>query len=342
MLILTIVEAYICIYNINIGIVAVRNIIDEITRRENKIMKKLSFVLAVCLLASCFTLFASAADDFDVVIIDGVPCVKDEIILFTNVFYDPDDYTDAEGSEFLGICIVKLEALFPCETDEELKAWQEKVGDLYSYCVTIDGKIPLKEAIKVLSEQETVLEADINGIIYLDDELDTYTASESPINESNVDEIKVSDSFVSSVFELTFEEELDVSQFGGEEKGYLFGVGIESIEKAEGKDDFTYTVTVDGEIKVPIVKLVFESADGISALKAFSTYGSGDVNKDRAVDKFDYILIKRLCLGTFRGTITQLGASDINTDGTVDKFDYILAKRQVFGTYTISNEIIIP
>ena len=83
-------------------------------------MKKLSFVLAVCLLASCFTLFASATDDFEVVIVDGVPCVKDEVFLSTNVFYDPDDYTNAEGTEFLGIRIVKLKALFPCETDEEL------------------------------------------------------------------------------------------------------------------------------------------------------------------------------------------------------------------------------
>ena len=97
-------------------------------------MRKLCFVLAVCLLASCFTLFASAADDWEAVIVDGIPCLKDEVVLSTNVFYDPDDYTNAEGTEFLGIRIVKLKALFPCETDEELKAWQEKMGDLYLYC----------------------------------------------------------------------------------------------------------------------------------------------------------------------------------------------------------------
>ena len=305
-------------------------------------MKKLSFVLAVCLLASCFTLFASAADDFDVVVIDGVPCVKDEIILFTNVFYDPDDYTDAEGSEFLGICIVKLKALFTCKTDEELKAWQDKVGDLYSYCVTIDGKIPLKEAIKVLSEQETVLEADINGIIYLDDELDTYTASESPINESNVDEIKLSDAFVSSVFELTFEEELDVSQFGGEEKGYLFGVGVEQIEKNDSESGFSYIVTVDGRIPNGLVKTIFEGADGVLSVTKFTTYGNGDVNNDGTVDSFDYILVKRLCQATYRGFLSQLGKADVNLDGTVDKFDYILVKRHVLGTYEIIGGQIIP
>ena len=292
------------------------------------------YVLVICLLASCFTLFASAADDWEEVIVDGVPCLKDEVVLSTNVFYDPDDYTNAEGTEFLGIRIVKLEALFPCETDEELKAWQEKMGDLYPYCVKTDGKIPLKDAIKVLSEQETVLAAELNVVVYPEDS-ETYTASESPINESNVDEIKASDTFVSSVFELTFEEELDVSQFGGEEKGYLFGVGVEQIEKTDSESGFSYTVTVDGKIANAIVKRVFEGADGVLSVAAFTTYGNGDVNGDGKVNSFDYILVKRLCQATYRGFLSQLGKADVNADGTVDKYDYILVKRHVLGTYEI-------
>lgn len=304
-------------------------------------MRKLCFVLVICLLASCFTLFASAADDWEEVIVDGVPCLKDEVVLSTNVFYDPDDYTDDDGIEFLGVCIVEMEALFPCKTDEELKAWQEKMGDLYLYCVKTDGKIPLKDAIKLLSEQEAVLEADVNAIIYPEDS-ETYIASESPINESNVDEIKLSDSFVSSVFELTFEEELDVSQFDGEEKGYLFGVGIEQIEKTDSESGFSYTVTVDGKVANAIVKRVFEGADGVLSVTAFTTYGNGDVNNDGTVDSFDYILVKRLCQATYRGFLSQLGKADVNADGTVDKYDYILVKRHVLGTYTIDNEQIIP
>lgn len=305
-------------------------------------MKKTSIALVICLLISCLTSFVVSADDFDVVVIDGVPCVKDEVVLSTNVFYDPDDYTNAEGTEFLGIRIVKLKALFPCKTDEELKAWQEKVGDLYLYCVKTDGKIPLKDAIKALSEQKTVLAADVNAIIDLDDELDTYTASESPINESNVDEIKASDSFVSSVFELTFEEELDVSQFGGEEKGYLFGVGVEQIEKNDSESGFSYIVTVDGRIPNGLVKTIFEGADGVLSVTAFTTYGNGDVNNDGTVDSFDYILVKRLCQATYRGFLSQLGKADVNLDGTVDKYDYILVKRHVFGTYEIIGGQIIP
>ena len=304
-------------------------------------MKKTSIALVICLLISCLTSFVVSADDFDVVVIDGVPCVKDEVVLSTNVFYDPDDYTNAEGTEFLGVRIVKLKALFPCKTDEELKAWQEKVGDLYPYCATIDGEISLEDAIKVLSEQKTVLEAGLNAVIYPEDS-ETYIASESPINESNVDEIKLSDSFVSSVFELTFEEELDVSQFDGEEKGYLFGVGIEQIEKTDSESGFSYTVTVDGKVANAIVKRVFEGADGVLSVTAFTTYGNGDVNNDGTVDSFDYILVKRLCQATYRGFLSQLGKADVDLDGTVDKYDYILVKRHVLGTYTIDNEQIIP
>ena len=297
-------------------------------------MRNLCFGLVICILASCLVMFAGAEEDFDVVVIDGVPCVKDEVVLSTNVFYDPDDYTNAEGTEFLGIRIVKLKALFPCKTDEELKAWQEKMGDLYPYCVKTDGKISLKDAIKALSEQKTVLAADVNAIIEPEDS-ETYIASESPINESNVDEIKLRDSFVSSVFELTFEEELDVSQFDGEEKGYLFGVGIEQIEKTDSESGFSYTVTVDGKIANAIVKRVFEGADGVLSVTAFTTYGNGDVNNDGTVDSFDYILVKRLCQATYRGFLSQLGKADVNADGTVDKYDYILVKRHVLGTYEI-------
>ncbi len=305
-------------------------------------MKKICFVLVLCLLVSCFTTFVSAEDDFEVVIIDGIPCVKDEIVLLTNVFCDPDDYTNAEGTEFLGICIVELRALFSCKTNEELKAWQEKMGDLYPYCVKTDGKISLKDAIKVLSEQETVSAAELNAISWIDEiEFGTFTASESPVDESNVEEARVGDWLIAPKFIITTETELDMMQFGGEEKGYLYGVGIETVEQIESEDGFSYLVTVDTTIPYSIVKQAFESAEGVLSVKAFSTYGNGDVNKDGVIDKFDYILVKRLCLGTYRGLISQLGISDINLDGTVDKFDYILVKRNVLGTYKIADAMAI-
>lgn len=306
-------------------------------------MKKISIALAFCLLLSCFASFAVAAEDFEVAFVDGIPCVKDEIVLGTNVFYDPDEYTKDEPVEFLGVVITKLEALFPCETEEELKAWQEDSGDYYLYAATVDGSISLQDAIDTLSGHETVIEAGLNEIVWFDEiEEGVFTAAESPIDESNVEEAKFSDYFVSPTFVITTEEDLDLSQFGGEEKAYLFGIAIEKIEKTESESGFSYLVTVDGAIPCSIVKRGFESAEGVSSVTAFSTYGNGDVNKDGVVDKFDYILVKRLCLGTYRGLISQIGISDINLDGSVDKFDYILIKRHVLGTYKIADEPIMP
>ena len=64
-------------------------------------------------------------------------------------------------------------------------------------------------------------------------------------------------------------------------------------------------------------------------------YTLGDVNDDGAVDKYDYILVKRVVMGTFALGETQTLAADVNQDGSVDKFDYILIKRSVMGTYVI-------
>ena len=305
-------------------------------------MKKICFVLALCLLVSCFSTFAVAENDFEVVIVDGIPCVKDEMLLSTSVFFDPNDYTNEEGVDLLGVRVVKMKALFPCETESELEKWQATAGDVYPYAVTTDGEIALEAAIKILSEQEDVISATVNAIIWIDEiELGTFTAADSPINEGNIEEAISGDWVIAPEFVITVESELDMEQFGGEEKGKLFGVGIERIEKIASEDGFSYSITVDSALDSWIVKRAFECADGITSVKAFSKYGNGDVNKDGEVDKFDYIFVKRLCLGTVKGLISQLGSSDVNRDGTIDKFDYILVKRQVLGTYKIAENMAI-
>ena len=64
-------------------------------------------------------------------------------------------------------------------------------------------------------------------------------------------------------------------------------------------------------------------------------YVVGDVNNDTVIDKYDYILVKRVVMGTITLDETQTLAADVNQDGSVDKFDYILIKRSVMGTYVI-------
>lgn len=64
-------------------------------------------------------------------------------------------------------------------------------------------------------------------------------------------------------------------------------------------------------------------------------YFKGDVNFDEAIDKFDYILVKRYCLDTITFNDEQKTRGDVNYDEAIDKFDYILIKRHCFNTYEI-------
>lgn len=58
----------------------------------------------------------------------------------------------------------------------------------------------------------------------------------------------------------------------------------------------------------------------------------GDVNGDGKLNQYDYILIKRIVMGTYKPTADELKRCDVNCDGKVDKYDYIAVKRMILGT----------
>jgi hypothetical protein len=66
-----------------------------------------------------------------------------------------------------------------------------------------------------------------------------------------------------------------------------------------------------------------------------ATYLLGDIDGSGALDKFDYILLKRYVMGTITVKDEQVAAGDIDRSGATDKFDYILLKRHCMNTYTI-------
>ena len=61
-------------------------------------------------------------------------------------------------------------------------------------------------------------------------------------------------------------------------------------------------------------------------------YALGDVNADGKVNHYDYILIKRIVMGTYKPTDEELRRCDINGDGKVDKYDYLTLKRIVLNS----------
>ncbi len=76
------------------------------------------------------------------------------------------------------------------------------------------------------------------------------------------------------------------------------------------------------------------AADEFSAVQRFSL---GDVNFNGKIEKYDYILVKRYCLGTVELDLLQMIAADVNGRDDVEKYDYILIKRHCLGTYVITD-----
>ena len=65
------------------------------------------------------------------------------------------------------------------------------------------------------------------------------------------------------------------------------------------------------------------------------SYGAGDVNMSGMVDAADYLMIKRIFLGTYPANDLQYMLADVNGDGAVTAIDYIMVKRHCLGTFTI-------
>ncbi len=61
----------------------------------------------------------------------------------------------------------------------------------------------------------------------------------------------------------------------------------------------------------------------------------GDVSSNGMVDKYDYIMIKRVCLKTYVPKYLDSKVTDVDGDGSTNKYDYILVKRHVLGSYNI-------
>lgn len=64
----------------------------------------------------------------------------------------------------------------------------------------------------------------------------------------------------------------------------------------------------------------------------------GDLNGDGSLEAVDYILTKKIVLGSASATLSQMYAADANSDRTVDAVDYLLIKKCVLGTAEASEK----
>ena len=64
-------------------------------------------------------------------------------------------------------------------------------------------------------------------------------------------------------------------------------------------------------------------------------YEFADINDDKVIDVFDYLLLKRACFLTYVLDEVQYSRGNLDRNDVIDVFDYLLIKRIAFSTYVV-------
>lgn len=107
--------------------------------------------------------------------------------------------------------------------------------------------------------------------------------------------------------------------------------GVVIVDRTNYRTQLEQIYAKNGEPAAELVKGMTAYTDNI--LKAFVK--RGDVNEDGEINAKDYMMAKRLVLGTLEPSATQQQNADADGNGKVDVKDYMMIKRHVLGTYTI-------
>ena len=65
----------------------------------------------------------------------------------------------------------------------------------------------------------------------------------------------------------------------------------------------------------------------------------GDADNDGKVNAKDYMMVKRVLLGTYDIANINAEAADVDGDGTLKVRDYMMLKRHILGTYDIYEQV---
>ncbi len=174
------------------------------------------------------------------------------------------------------------------------------------------------------------------------------------MNNADYERIKKSLEF-SDKFGLSMEVEIDLRALGVEEyfNRYLQyledGMNLGAMDSVkmyyqDKKTAIYYTAATDKSKKYGrlVYDLTYKYAKGtlaqadIDIVRGRGDLYLGDINGSGSVDKYDYILCKRICMNTYKPDSLAAVRADVNQNGTIEKYDYILIKRHVMGTYKIA------
>ncbi len=106
---------------------------------------------------------------------------------------------------------------------------------------------------------------------------------------------------------------------------------------AKGHGDGVW-VTIEGESEDgnPLEGLCCGDCGEIVGVRELVPYLLGDVDFNKEINKKDFALLKRFCIGTAECNYIQTYVSDVNLDEDTDKKDYALIKRYCIGLYEIT------
>ena len=86
---------------------------------------------------------------------------------------------------------------------------------------------------------------------------------------------------------------------------------------------------------------IYASPNSVDFPPECAPFLCGDINTSGEVDATDYMMVKRIVLGTYMVSEERATLADINGDGETDLADYMMVKRYVLGTYEITRGAII-
>lgn len=113
----------------------------------------------------------------------------------------------------------------------------------------------------------------------------------------------------------------EIYVYGGE-----FRVGYDAANYPDGALYAGGITAVDG---LGTIGTTLDSEYGIGV------YDIGDVNTDGKVDASDYLVLKRVCFGTYSVWGSESTRADIDANESINATDYLLLKRICFNTYVV-------
>ena len=115
----------------------------------------------------------------------------------------------------------------------------------------------------------------------------------------------------------------------GANEGGLFSYEYATLQKARY---VRLTFKLDGDFLWGSELAVY----GVPTEQPPAEYPFGDVNRDRILDAFDYMMLKAYVLGTYTAQHEEeIALMDVTGDASIDAFDYQMIKALVLGTYSI-------